>query len=143
MSKDFVNKAERPEEGFKVIDRRKLGRDTSEGSLESQHSGVKSPEDSAPQEVSRPQRVFAGEDAFAQFLLSLATQAYFHLGKIPGPDGKLELNLALAQQTIDILGLLETKTKSNLSPQEDALITQLLAELRLHYVEATKNAKPT
>jgi len=79
---------------------------------------------------------------FVGFVLSLAHTAAFHFGDIPDPaTGKNgEANLAAARQLIDILALLEEKTKGNLSAEERQLLEQLVYELRLRYVEATKAA---
>lgn len=79
---------------------------------------------------------------FATFILSLSHSALTHLGDAPHPeDGKLEKNLPLAKQTIDLLGLLETKTKGNLTGDEERILTQILYDLRMRYVELTKAAK--
>lgn len=76
---------------------------------------------------------------FSTFILSLATSAQVHLGAIPNPaTGKQEKDLALAKQTIDILGILEEKTKGNLSEQEGRLLQHLLFDLRMMYVEQNK-----
>jgi len=76
------------------------------------------------------------------FVLSLAHTAAFHFGDIPDPaTGKNgEANLAAARQLIDILALLEEKTRGNLTAEERQLMEQLVYELRLRYVEATKSA---
>jgi hypothetical protein len=75
---------------------------------------------------------------FATFVLSLSTSAMVHLGEAPAPDGSSAKNLELARQTIDILGMLEDKTKGNLSDDEAKLLQQLLCDLRLRYVALTK-----
>lgn len=76
---------------------------------------------------------------FSTFILSLATSAQVHLGAIPNPaTGKQEKDLALAKQTIDILGVLEEKTKGNLAEQEGRLLQHLLFDLRMMYVEQNK-----
>ena len=54
-----------------------------------------------------------------------------------GP-GSSTLDLSLAKHTIDILAMLDEKTKGNLSPAEEKLMESLLFDLRLRYVEATK-----
>ena len=79
---------------------------------------------------------------FVGFVLSLAHTAAFHFGDIPDPaTGKNgEANLAAARQLIDILALLEEKTRGNLTAEERQLMEQLVYELRLRYVEATKSA---
>jgi hypothetical protein len=76
---------------------------------------------------------------FATFVLSLGSSVLVHLGEMPGPDGeKLPVDLALAKQTIDILGLLEAKTKGNLTDAEAKLLGTLLYDLRIKYVDAQK-----
>ncbi len=76
---------------------------------------------------------------FATFILSLSHSAMVHLGDAPHPEGeKVQINLPLAKQTIDVLGLLEDKTKGNLDGDEERLLTQILFDLRLRYVEQSK-----
>jgi hypothetical protein len=79
---------------------------------------------------------------FIGFVLSLAHTAAFHFGDVPDPaTGRNgEANLGAAKQLIDILALLEEKTRGNLSAEERQLLEQLVYELRLRYVEATKSA---
>jgi hypothetical protein len=78
--------------------------------------------------------------SFAAFVLSLAHTAAVHFGDIPDPvSGQTsEANLPAAQQMIDILALLEAKTRGNLSAEERQLLEQILYELRLRFVEASK-----
>ncbi len=76
---------------------------------------------------------------FATFTLSLAHSARMHLGEEPHPEtNKVEKNLPLAKQNIDILGMLEEKTKGNLTGDEERLLAQVLFDLRMRYVERTK-----
>ncbi|MDY0059418.1 MAG: DUF1844 domain-containing protein [Myxococcota bacterium] len=78
---------------------------------------------------------------FTTFLMSLATSAFVHLGRARNPEtGAVAANLPLARQTIDILGLLEDKTRGNLTDDEAILLQNLLFDLRLQYVEATSGA---
>jgi hypothetical protein len=81
---------------------------------------------------------------FVGFVLSLAHTAAFHFGDVPDPvSGEAgPVNLAAAQQIIDILALLEAKTRGNLTAEERQLLEQLLYELRMRYVEASKTATP-
>ena len=78
---------------------------------------------------------------FAAFVLSMAHTAAVHFGDIPDPvsgkDG--DANLQAAQQMIDILALIEEKTRGNLTAEERQLLEQVLFELRMRYVEAAKN----
>jgi hypothetical protein len=76
---------------------------------------------------------------FATFILSLSHSALMHLGEAPHPDtNKVEANLPLAKQNIDLLGLMEDKTKGNLTGDEERLLAQVLFDLRMRYVERTK-----
>lgn len=78
---------------------------------------------------------------FSMFLMSLSTSALVHLGEEPNPETqKTEVDLALAKQNIDILGLLEDKTKGNLTGEEERLLAQALFDLRMRYVERSKGA---
>ena len=81
-----------------------------------------------------------GTISFAAFVLSLAHTAAVHFGDIPDPvSGQTSAaNLPAAQQMIDILSLLETKTRGNLTAEERQLLDQILYELRMRYVEASK-----
>ena len=81
-----------------------------------------------------------GAITFAAFVFSLAHTAAVHFGDIPDPatGQAAEANLPAAQQMIDILTLLETKTRGNLTMEERQLLEQILFELRMRYVEATK-----
>ena len=76
---------------------------------------------------------------FVAFVLSLAHTAAVHFGDIPDPvsGDKGEVNLPAAQQMIDILSLLEEKTRGNLTAEERQLLEQVLFELRLRFVEAS------
>jgi hypothetical protein len=78
--------------------------------------------------------------SFAAFVLSLAHTAAVHFGDIPDPVSgqKSEVNLPAAQQMIDILALLEEKTRGNLTAEERQLLDQILYELRLRFIEASK-----
>jgi hypothetical protein len=72
---------------------------------------------------------------FPSFIFSLSSTAFVSLGAIPNPEtGKMEKNLPLAKQTIDLLGLLREKTRNNLTQEEDNLFDHLLYDLRMAYV---------
>ena len=78
---------------------------------------------------------------FATFVLSLSHSALMHLGEVPDPDtNKTVVDLPLAKQNIDILGLLEDKTKGNLTGDEERLLAQVLFDLRMRFVEGQKKA---
>jgi Domain of unknown function (DUF1844) len=74
---------------------------------------------------------------FNTLVLSLSHSALLHLGDAPDPDGGRLVSLPLARQTIDLLALLQEKTKNNLDGQEERLLEQALFDLRLRYVEVS------
>ena len=80
------------------------------------------------------------EISFTAFVVSLAHTAAVHFGDIPDPvSGEPgEPNLPAAQQMIEILSLLEVKTRGNLTAEERQVLDQLLYELRMRYIEVSK-----
>ena len=76
--------------------------------------------------------------SFTAFVLSLASTAAIHFGDLPDPvsGNRAEPNLEGAAQMIEILGLLEQKTRGNLTAEERSFLEQVLYELRLRYVDA-------
>lgn len=76
---------------------------------------------------------------FATFILSLGSSAMVHLGRIPAPGGSApQIDLPAAKQILDILGMLEEKTRGNLDESEDKLLKSLLYDLRVQYVDAQR-----
>lgn len=70
----------------------------------------------------------------------LATTTMQHMGKTMNPfTGKIETNLEAAQATIDMLEMIEAKTRGNRDPEEDRVIKNTLTNLRMNFVE-TKSA---
>lgn len=73
---------------------------------------------------------------FATFIFSLNSSVLVHLGIIDDPaSGKKVKNLVLAKQTIDILGMLEEKTRGNLTEDEESMLKNMLYDLRMIYVK--------
>lgn len=80
---------------------------------------------------------------FANFVMSIASNAASSLGMMEHPvTHKREVDLELAKHWIDILGMLERKTKGNLAPQEEKILESLLADLRMQYVSLTSSVSP-
>jgi hypothetical protein len=76
---------------------------------------------------------------FPTFIMSLNASALVNLGILDNPStGKNEINLALAKQTIDILCMLEEKTRGNLSKDEESMLKNILYDLRIIYVKEKK-----
>jgi Domain of unknown function (DUF1844) len=98
-------------------------------------------EDQLPEEESE---LPGAEDpsSFASFMMSIASNAASSLGMREHPvTGKREVDLELGKHWIDILGMLQKKTRGNLLPQEQQILEGLLADLRMQYVSLT-NANP-
>jgi hypothetical protein len=76
--------------------------------------------------------------SFISFVLSLASTAAIHFGDLPDPisGDRAEVNLDGAAQMIEILALLDVKTRGNLTAEERQVLEQVLYELRLRFVEA-------
>lgn len=75
---------------------------------------------------------------FATFVLSLGSSALVHLGEMPDEAGAKEKNLPLAKQTIDLIAMIQAKTRGNLDDGEEQLVSALLYDLRIKYVDAIK-----
>ncbi len=76
---------------------------------------------------------------FASLIGSLATQALMYMGAFPDPEtGRAIVSLDHARFHIELLGVLEEKTKGNLTEQEEQHLKQVLYQLRLQYVEISK-----
>ncbi len=77
--------------------------------------------------------------SFPLLVTSLATQAMVCLGLVPGPDGATgKVDKVLAQHYIDLIGVLEEKTKGNLTPEESKLVADTLYQLRMAFVGVNK-----
>lgn len=73
---------------------------------------------------------------FMQLVLLFQGAAMQQLGKIKNPlIDKIERNLDQARNTIDILGMLEAKTRGNLAERERQFLAHVLSELRLNFVD--------
>lgn len=76
---------------------------------------------------------------FGTLIFSFATSALINIGATPDPQtSKTTKNLPVAKQNIEILEILQSKTKGNLTAEESQLLENLLAEVRLRFVEASK-----
>lgn len=79
---------------------------------------------------------------FSGFVLSLATTAAVHFGDIAEPEsGQKQPNLEAAARIIEVLTMLQEKTKGNLLDPEAKLLDDLLYELRIRYVQARQDDK--
>src|SRR5436190_18332015 len=81
--------------------------------------------------------------SFLSLVMSLASNAAANLGMMPHPvTGETGVDLQTAKHWIDVLGMLESKTKGNLDHQEAQTLEHLLADLRMQYVSFTNAPTP-
>jgi hypothetical protein len=136
--------------GFKVVDRRPF---TSEGNRvpgrpekQEEQQEAKSPVPPKPQAAppAEPAPEAEQEEAserFAMLVSYLSTTAMFQLGLLPGPGGEyIPADLTNASRTIDLLEVLQEKTRGNLTSQESKLLDEVLYELRMTFLEVQKRA---
>jgi hypothetical protein len=137
--------AEKEEEkGFVVKDRRRF---TEESEAEEKKEKPQSEAASAageqksarPEEASDKEEQARGpfpEVTLATFIFSLSSSALVHLGEIPEPQtNRTEVDLPIAKQIIDTLGMLQEKTKGNLDQDEERLLKSVLYDLRMRYIQ--------
>jgi len=80
---------------------------------------------------------------FVQLVMSFQAAAYQQMGKIASPfTGKIERNLEMARHSIDMLAMIQAKTKGNLTGQEERYLSNILADLRLNYVDEANKPEP-
>ncbi len=76
--------------------------------------------------------------SFTNFIMSIASNAASSLGMMEHPvTGKREVELEVGKHWIDILGMLQQKSRNNLLPKEQQILESLLADLRMQYVSLT------
>jgi hypothetical protein len=130
--------------GFRVVDRRPFSADGKrrEDTVEEipvESSPQRTPPASAPEEFGTEDYREAGPAGFDTLVSYLSTTAMFQLGLLPGPGGeRIPVDLVNARRTIDLLEILQQKTRGNLIPDEARLLEDVLYELRLSYVEIEK-----
>ena len=134
--------------GFKVQDRRRFSPETGEplektSSDQPEVGPAESEPASEPDEETRKEAAGAGHETlpitFSTFIISLSTQALMHLGEIPNPlNGKVDADVPVAKQMIDIIGMLQEKSRGNLDQGEAKLMEDVLFDLRMKYVHAVR-----
>ena len=123
--------------GFTVTDRRSFGEGGEPRAEEAPEPAPPSAAAGSPAGAPAPGAPNLPAVDFHTFVLSLGSSALLHLGELEHPDvGAPQKDLPLAKHTIDILVMLEEKTRGNLTQAEEKLIGSLLYDLRLRYVEA-------
>jgi hypothetical protein len=133
--------------GFVIKDRRRFSEEgepkeetgPEEQAEEPEPSAQEKGRDRAKVEEEVTQEMPFPEINFSTFVFSLNTSALLHLGEIPDPaTGKQQEDLAMAKLTIDLIAMLQEKTRGNLAPDEENLVKHILYDLRLRYVQKAK-----
>ncbi len=135
---------EENEKGFTVRDKRHFAEGKPEAPKEEEEkkegaetAKTEQPREKKEKEPSSEEEAPLPEINFSNFIFSLSTSALIQLGEIPDPVSKESgKNLPMAKQTIDIVGMLQEKTKGNLTPDEETLVENILYDLRMRYVTA-------
>jgi hypothetical protein len=137
---------EQEEQGYRVTDKRGFREDSEE----------KAPDatDKAEEQTVKDSTIAAGDSTqeqeasqrppidFPSYLLSYYTQGLVLLGEVPNPyTNKKEEDIEAARHTIDILSMLEQKTRGNLSKEEQQLLESVLYELRMKFMAKTNRIK--
>ncbi|HVU50132.1 MAG TPA: DUF1844 domain-containing protein [Polyangia bacterium] len=132
-AKDGDKAEQKPGGGFTVTDRRIFADDKGTARVEEPPQ----PPSGKPAEAPQPSDIPTVD--FHTFVLSLGSSALMHLGELERPGaGGAARDLPMAKHTIDILAMLQDKTRGNLTPDEDKLLESLLYDLRLRFVESRK-----
>ena len=125
------------EKGFVIRDRRGRGAEGQEAPASEHSPTAQSQETQAGQEA-EPRL----PPSFLSFVYSLGTSALMLLGESPGQEGvSVPQSLSHAQEIIDVLTILETKTKGNLTQEEETLLQEMLYTLRIKYVDKASSSK--
>ena len=132
------------EKGFVIKDRRRFAEGTApEEDTQEPQGGGGGPSGEAqsvgPEEASGEEERENGplpEVTLATFIFSLSSSALVHLGEIPEPEtNRTKVDLAIAKQIIDTLGMLQEKTKGNLDHDEETFLRSVLYDLRMRYIQ--------
>jgi len=134
------------QEGFRVTDKRSFQEDgetrTPNETAGAGEEPAGSPADDAPKSAPDQDAQEQPSIDFPSYLLSYYTQGLVLLGEVPNPyTNKKEEDTEAARHTIDILTLLQEKTKGNLSEDEQKLLDNVLYELRMKYMAKTNRIK--
>ena len=131
---------------FKVQDRRKFNEvgdlrdDSNEAEPPKEPSNEPSPQQPDEQNNSDAAIHHKQLEPFPSLINFLATTAFLQMGLAPNPaTNKTEKNITAAKEFIDILEVLQKKTKGNLDAEESELLNKCVHELKIHYVKASQN----
>jgi len=126
------------EKGFIIKDRRSFDK---EGELKEEKGASEAGPQKTKEEKSEQdtQRIPLPEVNFNSLIFSLSSSALLNMGDIAEPQtGERKKDLPMAKYSIDIISMLQEKTKGNLTEEEHKFLDSILADLRLRYVKAAK-----
>ncbi len=137
---------EQEEQGFRITDKRGFRED---GEVRPPESSEKTEEKPAGESASSTEKNPSDQEIpprppidFPTYILSYYTQGLVLMGEVPNPyTNKKEEDVEAARHTIDILSMLEQKTKGNLSKDEQQLLESVLYELRMKFMAKTNRIK--
>ncbi len=128
----------RTEEEFKIVDKRKANSEET-GDKPADKPDKKEQAEEEKKKSEQPPKEEAYEVSFDRYILSLATQAFFSLGLIENPvTKKIEKDIPSAKYIIDLMELIQKKTKGNLDENEEKILGDILYDLRMKYVQTIK-----
>jgi len=133
--------------GFRVTDRRRFA-ESGEARDDAPPESAVDPKPSGPAAAAPPHTAAAAAEGvppgpvnFSTFVIGLSTQALLHLGEIANPmTNAVERDLEAAKHVIDILGILQEKTRNNLDAGEETLLSSVLYDLRMRYVDLVRES---
>ncbi len=137
---------EQEEQGFRVTDKRGFRED---GEPRAEEASEKAEEEPTDRQASKIEDAASGKETpprppidFPTYILSYYTQGLVLVGEVPNPyTNKKEEDLEGARHIIDLLSMLEQKTKGNLSNEEQQLLGSILYELRMKFMAKTNRIK--
>ncbi len=124
-----------PDPGFTVVDRRRRGDD------EASAAPRQISPDRLPPPGVEPVAPPPGQPRpdFTSFCVMMYSDALVHLGQVPDPlTGQAHQDLEQAQFTIDLLAMLKEKTEGNRTPEESAVLDEILTTLRMGFVRTSR-----
>ena len=133
--------------GFRVQDRRRFSPETGEARATEEVDKTEAkaaPQPESAANLGKTERPTAPkvEISFASFILGLSTQALMYMGEMPPAPGQSpQVDLSAAQHMIDVLAMLQQKTKGNLDQGEAAMLESALFDLRMRYVDLAKKGR--
>lgn len=137
---------EQEEQSFRITDKRGFRED---GEVRTPEASEKTEEQPANKPSSAAEGTPPGQELpprtpidFPSYLLTYYTQGLVLLGEVPNPyTNKKEEDVDAARHTIDVLSMLEQKTKGNLTKEEQQLLENVIYELRMKFMAKTNQIK--